>query len=812
MKTILKIARTELALLFFSPIAWFLLVVFLFQCGLVYTSNIEGFLTSQELGGTRLARLVFLTQRAFAPPFGVFTTVARNLYLYLPLLTMGLMSREISSGTIKLLYSSPIKVREIIFGKYIAMMIYNLLLVGVLAVMVIAGLINIRSADGGLLLAGMLGIYLLLCTYAAIGLFMSCLTSYQVVAALCTLVLLAALSYVGNVWQGIDLVRDLTYFLSITGRAEHMMLGLVTTKDLLYFLVIIFIFLGFSIYKLQGDRESKPGVVKAGRYALIVVLGLAAGSIFSLPGLVGYLDLTATKMRTLTVGSQEVIKKMQGGPLEVTTYVNLLDNFYYYGSPEQRNTDLARWEPYLRFKPDIHFNYVYYYDSAGGANQFKYNPGMTLKGLAEKYAKSYKLDIKSFKTPAEIRQVIDLRPEQNRYVMQLKYKGRSTFLRLFNDQIVFPTETETAAALKRLTKERLPKIAFAEGELERSIDKIGDKHYKVLTNEITFRYSLVNQGFDVETVSLKTEEIPADIAALVIADPRVAFDTAVVEKIRRYIAAGGNLLIAGEPGRQSILEPLLQPLGVQLMEGELVQQSKEFSPDLARPYLAQGAMELARNLKQDLADSIAVTMPNAAALSYTEGNGFTVKPLLKMDERSSWERKKPLDPDLMEFAENSSQGTGGMAVTMVSANGYISQAAPKEESKDKKRADSLRRTLVYSAADGDVNGSLPTALSLTRMVGGKEQRIVVAGDADFLDNAELARNNLRTSNFEFSTAIFGWFTYGEFPTDTSRPPGEDTRIKLTDGGMSMLKIFLLGVLPGLVLVLGAVLLVRRKRK
>ena len=144
MKTILKIARTELALLFYSPIAWFLLIAFLFQAGLAYTSEIEGILTSQDMGGRNLKYLTFLTSRTFAPPFGIWPQLVGKLYLYLPLLTMGLMSREINGGTIKLLYSSPIKVREIIFGKYLAMMVYNLALVLVLAIIVLFGISDIQ--------------------------------------------------------------------------------------------------------------------------------------------------------------------------------------------------------------------------------------------------------------------------------------------------------------------------------------------------------------------------------------------------------------------------------------------------------------------------------------------------------------------------------------------------------------------------------------------------------------------------------------------------------------------------------------------
>ncbi len=61
MKTIFKIARTELALLFYSPIAWFLLIAFLFQAGLAYTGAIENYLISQEMRGIRLQYLRFLT-------------------------------------------------------------------------------------------------------------------------------------------------------------------------------------------------------------------------------------------------------------------------------------------------------------------------------------------------------------------------------------------------------------------------------------------------------------------------------------------------------------------------------------------------------------------------------------------------------------------------------------------------------------------------------------------------------------------------------------------------------------------------------
>jgi ABC-2 type transport system permease protein len=419
---------------------------------------------------------------------------------------------------------------------------------------------------------------------------------------------------------------------------------------------------------------------------------------------------------------------------------------------------------------------VYYYDSIPDKSMYKYNPGMSLRALAERYSKTSKVDLDRFKTPAEIRRLIDLRPEDNRYVMQLKYKGKNTFLRLFDDPIVFPTETETSAALKRMMG-ALPKIAFLQGELERSIDKIGDRDYMTLTSQKTFRYALVNQGFDVETISLKDSSVPSDITGLVIADPRTNFDTAVLVRLQQYIDKGGNLLIAGEPGKQVILNPLLQKLGVQLMDGVIVQPSKQYAPDLVLPYLTDAAGGLSTALPVKAEDSARISMPGVAGLAYPgkaagstfNGNGgFTVSTLAVTDGKLSWNKKGRLVTDSAD--------------------------------------------VVYSPGEGDEKGAFPLALRLTRMVSGREQRIVVAGDADFLSNVELSRRNVRTANFSFNTAVFGWFSYGAFPIDSSRPKSRDTHINLTDKGLAILKVLFLGVLPGLLLIFGAVLLIRRKRK
>ncbi|NOW94994.1 Gldg family protein [Mucilaginibacter sp. SG564] len=766
MKTTLRIAKLELNTLFYSPIAWLLSIVFLVQCALSYISGIQNLLVNQQLGGTYLSYLDFSTLQVFGPRFGLFGGVVGKVYLYLPLLTMGLISRETSSGTIKLLYSSPVRIKQIILGKFIAMMGYNLLLVFILFMLAVAGILNIHAADAGLIFSGILGIYLLLCAYAAIGLFMSCLTTYQVVAAISTLVVFAILAYVGTIWQDVDFVRGLTYFLSISGRTDHLLQGLISTKDILYFVLIVCMFLSFAVIRLQSGRESKSWVHITGRYLLVFFFTLIIGYTSAIPGLIGYIDATADKTQTITPTTQKILKDLGDEPLEIISYVNLLDQRYWIGKPDQRNHDFDRWEPYLRFKSNISLIYVYYYDSPSDDQRiFESNPGKTLQQIAQLYAQSFKINLKKFKTPEEIHQIIDLKPELNRYVMQVKYKGKTTFLRLFNDPMQFPSETEISAALKRLTI-RLPKIIFATGEYERSKDKVDDKDYGLLINQITNRNALVNQGFDTDTISLNRQEIPNGIAALIIADPRTDFTPLALSRIQRYLERGGNLLVAGEPGKSNVINPVIRSLGVQMMEGLQVQKNKVFPPNMVTALLTKTAASLSKELGKDFRDSVGVTMPNVSGLTYNSHGPFTVRPLLMTDEKLSWNKFDKL---------------------------VLDSAA-----------------VIYNPANGDLKRSVPTALALTRKLNGMEQRIIITGDADFLGLAEYGRGG--TANRDFATPLFGWFTYGQFPTDTSHPFSKDNRVNLTDSGIVVLKVILLGILPGSLIIFAAVFLIRRRRK
>ena len=341
-KLIFRIARTELAVLFYSPVAWLLLVAFACQVGFDFMDILTEIAKIKALGRS----INFsVTAGAVLGMKGLYEVIQSTIYLYIPLLTMNLMSREFSSGSIKLLYSSPVNSIHIIGGKFLSMVVFALLFVVILALPTAVLFLSVPSVDITLILSGLLSMFLLILTYCAIGLFMSALTSYQVVAAVATLSALAFFNYVGEIGQESLFFRDITYWLSIKGRASEMVGGLICSDDVIYFLSVILLFLWLSVIKLNNERKRLSFSVKTLRYVLAVCVIVLIGFISSQPALMSFYDATRSKQRTLSKESQKVMKQLTG-PLTITTYVDIFDEEFDVASPRGQKKDLARFKMY----------------------------------------------------------------------------------------------------------------------------------------------------------------------------------------------------------------------------------------------------------------------------------------------------------------------------------------------------------------------------------------------------------------------------------------------------------------------------------
>lgn len=765
MRTIIRIMKSELRVLFCSPVAWLILIVFSFQVGMAYCNALEMQLRSQELG----YRVQMLTASLFSGYTGVLTNLLGDLYLYIPLFTMGLMSRELSSGSIKLLYSSPVSNVQIILGKYASALVYGLLLCLILLVPVAFTMTSIQSPDLPLMLTGILGVYLTVSAYAAIGLFMSTITRYQVVAVVGTLAILAILNFIGRVGQEYDFVRDITYWLSISGRSTVFINGMISTKDSLYFILVIFMFLGLSVIKLQGERLKLSIWNTSLKYGIVLLVTLSLGYVSSLPGFIAYYDSTATKMNTLTEESQEIVKQLKGDMM-VTTYVNFLDESYDRGAPRNRIDDIAQFEQYLRFKPEIKLRYVYYYARGFLPYQPVAYDTMTLEQILVEKCKYPGYDTRRFLPLSEVVKQDDISDENGRFVRVIKTaNGKKARLRIYKDNSVYPEEAQISTALKTLLVDA-PVVGFVTGHKERSGMDFGEKGYGTFASNRTFRYSLINSGFGVREMTLN-QPVPEDIDIVILADMKSGFTEEENRNFDDYLARGGNLFILGEPKRQPYMNPVVEKLGLRFADGMIVAPTEMNLDDLVPASILAEAAKVSEKFQLYARHGYTIMTPSVCAIEVLDTTlGFEITPILASPAKGSWIEKQTTD--------------------------YINNKS------------------VLNPETGEVEQSWPIMLYLTRSVSNKEQRIFVIGDADCISTLELSTNrtNFRSSNFTLITETFRNMSYGEFPVEAARQNPPDNRVLASQDAILGMKVFAMWVIPFFLVGGCIILLIRRKRK
>lgn len=97
-------------------------------------------------------------------------------------------------------------------------MAYGLLIMAFMFLYVLVSWCIVENFEWQVVLNGMLGLYLLFGLYAAIGLFMSALTNYQILSAICMLVMLTVLNWIVGIGQEYAFIRDITYWMSFESR------------------------------------------------------------------------------------------------------------------------------------------------------------------------------------------------------------------------------------------------------------------------------------------------------------------------------------------------------------------------------------------------------------------------------------------------------------------------------------------------------------------------------------------------------------------------------------------------------------------
>lgn len=252
MRNIWTICRRELYSYFVSPIAWVLLTIFALLSG-VFTYDMAALFVragfESQMQGQSFPMNV--NEQVLAPLLSNISVV--GLFL-IPLISMRLFAEEKRQGTIELLVTSPVHDTEIVIGKWLsAVLMYGALLVVLLAD--ISFLFLYGNPDWRPFLTGFLGVLLQGACILALGTFISTLTKNQIVAgaigfglALVLWILSWSTSF-GNS----PTVQVLNY-LSIISHQDSFTRGIIDTKDLIYYLSMIFFGLFLTTRSLESLR------------------------------------------------------------------------------------------------------------------------------------------------------------------------------------------------------------------------------------------------------------------------------------------------------------------------------------------------------------------------------------------------------------------------------------------------------------------------------------------------------------------------------------------------------------------------------
>jgi ABC-2 type transport system permease protein len=259
-KHVANVAGRELRGLFVSPVAYGILSLFSILAGIFFIVSLayfqESLLRAQQFQATDFLATMNLNDGTIAPFYGSMGVV---LLFLVPGITMGFFASEKTNGTQELLLTSPLTMWDIVLGKFAAGAVFTLVLVAIVgAYPWVLWIYGNPGPELGKTLAGLMGLLLLGWTYVSIGCFASSLTRSQVVSFLLCFVILLVLMFLPAMAQlgvaGASEMRDLLRYLSPDVHLEQMMKGLIDTKDLLYFPVMIGTFLVLTKAAVESVR------------------------------------------------------------------------------------------------------------------------------------------------------------------------------------------------------------------------------------------------------------------------------------------------------------------------------------------------------------------------------------------------------------------------------------------------------------------------------------------------------------------------------------------------------------------------------
>lgn len=229
------IFKRELKAYFTSPLGYVFLAIFYAFSGLFF------YIFSLSVGSTDIS--------------SVFLMMFIVLMVFVPLLTMRLLSEDKKQKTDQLILTAPVSLLSIVMGKFLAA--YAIFAIGV-AVMPVYGVVMSTFATVSWLpiWGNTVGLLLLGGIFVSIGLFISSLTENQMIAAIGGFFINLMILLMNTLKSALPngFLQDVLSSISVYSRYSEITNGIFSLSSLIFFVSVIFIFLFLTVRVLEKRR------------------------------------------------------------------------------------------------------------------------------------------------------------------------------------------------------------------------------------------------------------------------------------------------------------------------------------------------------------------------------------------------------------------------------------------------------------------------------------------------------------------------------------------------------------------------------
>jgi ABC-2 type transport system permease protein len=239
MKNIAAILTKELYTYFVSPIAYFVIFIFIAVTGFLF-STMFFYASGAEQSSNFVMEILF----------GNMSVI---LLFFAPAMTMKLFAEERKSGTIELLLTSPITDVEAVLGKFFAS--WALLIIMLLLTLLFPLLMtSFGEPDIGPIVSGYLGLLLIGSSFLSLGVLISSMSKNQIVAALTSFGILLLLWVIGSLSNRGGQFGKVFGYLSLIEHFEDFARGVVSLKHLVYYLSFTVVCLFATVKSVESSK------------------------------------------------------------------------------------------------------------------------------------------------------------------------------------------------------------------------------------------------------------------------------------------------------------------------------------------------------------------------------------------------------------------------------------------------------------------------------------------------------------------------------------------------------------------------------